>query len=80
MAREEEVSRLWFVMAVAAGLSGCSGPVYTFEGSSLAKANERAERYCFERQDTAHYEGIEHRGSARIEIYRCEPPRVIASR
>ena len=71
--------RLWCLLRAALALAGCAGPTYTIEGATMATANGRAERYCAEREAKARLEGFEQDGSARVEIYRCVPPRVLES-
>ena len=62
------------IIALAAALFGCTGPFYSIEGATLGKANERAARYCHEREAQARLHGVERQDGQAVEIYRCVPP------
>ena len=66
--------RLLLIAALALALFACAGPTYSIEGATLGKANERAARYCHEREAQARLHGIERQDGQAIEIYRCIPP------
>jgi hypothetical protein len=63
--------RLWFVLALAASVAACTGSSYTIEGANIDTANQRAARYCGNRDATARLEQVHKRGTASVETYRC---------
>ncbi len=63
--------RLWPLLALTAGIAACAGPSYTTADASLATANERAERYCSGREQTAQLEQVRRNGDNSIQVYRC---------
>ena len=64
--------RLWLLLALAAGVTACTGSSYTIEGANIDKANERAAHYCGNRDATAQLEQVHQTGSSSIETtYRC---------
>ena len=63
--------RLWPVLALTAGVAACAGPSYTTADANLATANERAERYCSGREQTAQLEQVRRNGDNSIQVYRC---------
>jgi hypothetical protein len=63
--------RLWPLLALTAGITACAGPSYTTADTDLATANERAQRYCGSREQTAQLEQIRRQGDSSIQVYRC---------
>jgi hypothetical protein len=61
------------VFAAALGIAGCAGPTYSFEGPTIALANDRAARYCDEQDATARLEDIRPQRDGDVEFYRCVP-------
>jgi hypothetical protein len=66
--------RILLIVPLAAALFGCTGPSYSIEGATLGKANQRAARYCAEREAQARLHGIERQNGHAVEVYRCVPP------
>ncbi len=66
--------RLWLSLALVATLIGCAGSTYTIEAANVEQANERAARYCNEREATARLEQVKRQGDRSIQVYRCVPP------
>jgi hypothetical protein len=67
------LTRFMLLITAAAGLGACTGPTYSFEGPTLWLANERAARYCDEREAAARLEDIRVEGGAAVEFYHCIP-------
>ena len=64
--------RLWPVLALTVALTACTGSSYTVAGANMDSANERAARYCSNREATAQLEQVHQKGSSSIETtYRC---------
>lgn len=62
------------VLFAAAGLGACADPTYSFEGPTIALANERAARYFREQDAVARLEDIRPEDGGEVEYYRCVPP------
>lgn len=66
--------RLWPVLALAlaVAVTACAGSSsYTVETANIDSANERAARYCNNREATAQLEQVHQNGSSSVETYRC---------
>jgi len=64
--------RLWPLQALTACVAACAGPAsYTVEDANIETANERAERYCSGREETAQLEQVRRKGDTSVEVYRC---------
>jgi len=63
--------RGWLYLALTAGLAACSGASYTTADANLEAANQRAQRYCSGRDETAQLEQVRHDGDSNIQVYRC---------
>jgi alkylhydroperoxidase family enzyme len=65
------MSRLPFLLTLAA-VSACgASSTYTIEAADLRNANERAARYCQQQDATARLEGVAQQADRAIQIYRC---------
>jgi hypothetical protein len=65
------MSRLWLLLALAAGVAACTSSRYTIESANLDNASERAAHYCGNRDATAQLEQVHQKGSRSVETYRC---------
>jgi len=63
--------RFWLVLGLAAAAAGCTGSSYSVEGTTIDNANERAARYCGNRDATAQLEQVHQSGSNSVETYHC---------
>lgn len=64
--------RLWALLALTASVAACAGPAsYTVEDANPETANQRAERYCSGREETAQLEQVRRKGDTSVQVYRC---------
>jgi hypothetical protein len=64
--------RFWPGLALAATtVAACTGSSYTVESANIDNANERAARYCSNREATAQLEHVHQNGGTSVETYRC---------
>jgi hypothetical protein len=78
---DKAMSRLLLLVLALAG-GGCAGRTYTIEAAAN-EADQRATRYCALQNATPRLEGVERRGPATVEVYRCDtgsPPATTISR
>ena len=54
-------------------LGACAAPTYTIDGTAVADAQGRAERYCRSQNAVAQFTGTEQQDGANISVYRCVP-------
>ena len=54
-------------------LGACAAPTYTIDGTAIADAQSRAERYCRSQDATAQFTGTEQQDGTAISVYRCVP-------
>ena len=60
------------MLALAIAVTGCTGSSYTVTSPSMDSANERAARYCSNREATAELQQVHQNGSSSVETtYRC---------
>jgi hypothetical protein len=64
------MSRALFLLLL---LGACAAPTYTIDGTAVADAQGRAERYCRSQNATAQFTGTEQQDGANISVYRCVP-------
>jgi len=65
------MSRLPFLLVLAAVSACATGSTYTIETADLRNANERAARFCQQQDATARLEGVQQKGDRAIQTYRC---------
>ncbi len=63
--------RLLALLALAGSVAACTGSSYTVETANIDSANERAARYCNNREASAQLEQVHQKGTSSVETYRC---------